>query len=212
MEDQRNWTDASYKTYVRPLALPWPYTLAGRHASWSRRSRVTVEGRAAAAAAAGGGPAHGDDRRAGRRRAAARLRARAGGCRSDASPRPTTLRRGRAEPRRLPFRCAARPWPRRAARRWSRSARRSAPSRGWSSSSPRSTASQDEIAALGRAAAPTRLALRGRARLARLRPEIDAARQRLAARRRRSTRSTRRRAAPSPARASAAACSAISPS
>ena len=30
MEDQRNWTDASYKTYVRPLALPWPYTLAAR--------------------------------------------------------------------------------------------------------------------------------------------------------------------------------------
>jgi hypothetical protein len=28
MEDQRNWTDASYKTYVRPLALPWPYMLA----------------------------------------------------------------------------------------------------------------------------------------------------------------------------------------
>jgi D-apionolactonase len=28
MEDQRNWTDASYKTYVRPLALPWPYTFA----------------------------------------------------------------------------------------------------------------------------------------------------------------------------------------
>ena len=28
MEDQRNWTDASYKTYVRPLALPWPYTLS----------------------------------------------------------------------------------------------------------------------------------------------------------------------------------------
>ena len=27
MEDQRNWTDASYKTYVRPLALPWPYTI-----------------------------------------------------------------------------------------------------------------------------------------------------------------------------------------
>ena len=23
MEDQRNWTDASFKTYVRPLALPW---------------------------------------------------------------------------------------------------------------------------------------------------------------------------------------------
>jgi hypothetical protein len=28
MEDQRNWTDASYKTYVRPLAWPWGYTLA----------------------------------------------------------------------------------------------------------------------------------------------------------------------------------------
>ena len=28
MEDQRNWTDASYKTYVRPLALPWGYMLA----------------------------------------------------------------------------------------------------------------------------------------------------------------------------------------
>lgn len=27
MEDQRNWTDASFKTYFRPLALPWPYTL-----------------------------------------------------------------------------------------------------------------------------------------------------------------------------------------
>ena len=27
MEDQRNWTDASYKTYVRPLALPHPFTL-----------------------------------------------------------------------------------------------------------------------------------------------------------------------------------------
>ncbi|MGC5172783.1 hypothetical protein ACLQ2Q_19275 [Microbacterium sp. DT81.1] len=28
MEDQRNWTDASYKTYSRPLALPFPYSLA----------------------------------------------------------------------------------------------------------------------------------------------------------------------------------------
>ncbi|NEJ83166.1 hypothetical protein GR268_42570, partial [Rhizobium leguminosarum] len=28
MEDQRNWSDASYKTYVRPLALPWPYEIA----------------------------------------------------------------------------------------------------------------------------------------------------------------------------------------
>ena len=28
MEDQRQWGDASYKTYVRPLALPWPYVLS----------------------------------------------------------------------------------------------------------------------------------------------------------------------------------------
>jgi D-apionolactonase len=28
MEDQRNWTDASFKTYSRPLALPFPYPLA----------------------------------------------------------------------------------------------------------------------------------------------------------------------------------------
>ncbi len=27
MEDQRNWTDASYKTYVRPIGLRFPYTL-----------------------------------------------------------------------------------------------------------------------------------------------------------------------------------------
>ncbi|RKP53734.1 hypothetical protein D7S86_15870 [Pararobbsia silviterrae] len=28
MEDQRNWSDASFKTYSRPIALPWPYPLA----------------------------------------------------------------------------------------------------------------------------------------------------------------------------------------
>lgn len=28
MEDQRQWGDASYKTYNRPLALPWPYVIA----------------------------------------------------------------------------------------------------------------------------------------------------------------------------------------
>ncbi len=27
MEDQRNWTDASFKTYSRPLALPFPYVI-----------------------------------------------------------------------------------------------------------------------------------------------------------------------------------------
>ncbi len=32
MEDQRNWTDASFKTYVRPIGLPFPYTLAAGEA------------------------------------------------------------------------------------------------------------------------------------------------------------------------------------
>jgi hypothetical protein len=41
MEDQRNWTDASYKTYVRPLALPWPYTL-DRGTRLQQRVSLTV--------------------------------------------------------------------------------------------------------------------------------------------------------------------------
>ena len=43
MEDQRNWTDASYKTYVRPLALPWPYTLASG-ATLDQSVTLTVSG------------------------------------------------------------------------------------------------------------------------------------------------------------------------
>ncbi len=43
MEDQRNWTDASFKTYNRPLALPFPYPLAaGSHV----RQWVEVRARA----------------------------------------------------------------------------------------------------------------------------------------------------------------------
>ena len=46
MEDHRNWTDASFKTYVRPLVLPWPYTLkAGEPVKQS--IRVTLAGAAA---------------------------------------------------------------------------------------------------------------------------------------------------------------------
>ena len=43
MEDQRNWTDASYKTYVRPLALPWPYTL-GNGETLDQSISLTVAG------------------------------------------------------------------------------------------------------------------------------------------------------------------------
>ncbi len=43
MEDQRNWTDASYKTYVRPLSKPHPYVLpAGR--TFEQRVALQVEG------------------------------------------------------------------------------------------------------------------------------------------------------------------------
>lgn len=42
MEDQRNWTDASYKTYSRPLSLPFPYPLApGEHVRQAIAVRVT---------------------------------------------------------------------------------------------------------------------------------------------------------------------------
>lgn len=41
MEDQRNWSDASYKTYVRPLELPWPYALpAGSRARQTVRMKI----------------------------------------------------------------------------------------------------------------------------------------------------------------------------
>jgi hypothetical protein len=43
MEDQRNWSDASYKTYVRPLSRPWPYTLP-RGQKVKQAVRLTVSG------------------------------------------------------------------------------------------------------------------------------------------------------------------------
>jgi len=54
-EDHRNWTDASFKTYCRPLELPWPYTIAG---GTEVRHTVTLsfEGRLPGAPALEGGP------------------------------------------------------------------------------------------------------------------------------------------------------------
>ncbi|MGF1476009.1 MAG: hypothetical protein ACFB6S_10650 [Geminicoccaceae bacterium] len=40
MEDQRNWTDASYKTYVGSLLDPWPYRL---DAGTKTRQRILIE-------------------------------------------------------------------------------------------------------------------------------------------------------------------------
>ena len=54
MEDQRNWTDASYKTYVRPLALPWPYMLEGGEAI-DQAVSLSVSGAPAVSADSGAG-------------------------------------------------------------------------------------------------------------------------------------------------------------
>jgi hypothetical protein len=57
MEDHRNWSDASFKTYSRPLALPFPYLLpAGR--AVEQAVALTVTG---APAAGRGGAAAPDD-------------------------------------------------------------------------------------------------------------------------------------------------------
>jgi hypothetical protein len=55
MEDQRNWMDASYKTYVRPLGLPWPYTLKdGETLDQTVTVTVNAAERGAASPTAGG--------------------------------------------------------------------------------------------------------------------------------------------------------------
>ncbi len=56
MEDHRNWMDASFKTYVRPLAKPWPYTIGkGERVV----QKVTLELRGAVPRAAAAAPASG---------------------------------------------------------------------------------------------------------------------------------------------------------
>jgi hypothetical protein len=52
MEDQRNWTDASFKTYSTPLALGWPHhAVAGQEIR--QRVHLTFEGKAKDAAETG---------------------------------------------------------------------------------------------------------------------------------------------------------------
>src|SRR3954469_12942380 len=56
MEDHRNWSDASFKTYVRPLSRPWPYTLeAGEPVK--QAIKITLSGGAAKRRSEGGGKA-----------------------------------------------------------------------------------------------------------------------------------------------------------
>jgi len=51
MEDQRNWSDASYKTYGRPRDLPWPYTIP-KGERVVQRALLSFDGAAAPAVAA----------------------------------------------------------------------------------------------------------------------------------------------------------------
>jgi hypothetical protein len=50
-EDHRNWTDASFKTYVRPLARPWPYTLKAGE-PFEQSIKVNLSGKAKAGGSA----------------------------------------------------------------------------------------------------------------------------------------------------------------
>jgi hypothetical protein len=45
MEDQRNWTDASFKTYSTPITLGWPHEASAGHAI-VQSVRISVDGRA----------------------------------------------------------------------------------------------------------------------------------------------------------------------
>jgi D-apionolactonase len=56
MEDQRNWTDASYKTYVRPIGLPWPFVLPKGEVS-EQSVTLSVDMRSAAVTSADAGRA-----------------------------------------------------------------------------------------------------------------------------------------------------------
>lgn len=53
MEDQRNWSDASYKTYVRSLRQPWPYLLP-KDEKFTQAVHLTMRGGQAPKASLGG--------------------------------------------------------------------------------------------------------------------------------------------------------------
>lgn len=54
MEDHRNWSDASFKTYVRPLAEPWPYTMP-KGKSFTQKVTLSFAGKLPKAKSAKGG-------------------------------------------------------------------------------------------------------------------------------------------------------------
>ena len=52
-EDHRNWNDASFKTYVRPLAKPWPYTIGAGEVT-EQSVTLSLSGEAPAVVSGGG--------------------------------------------------------------------------------------------------------------------------------------------------------------
>jgi len=54
MEDHRNWSDASFKTYVRPLGEPWPYTMP-RGKAFTQKVTLSFAGKLPRPKAAKGG-------------------------------------------------------------------------------------------------------------------------------------------------------------
>lgn len=86
-EDQRNWTDASFKTYCRPLALPFPYTLRPG-ADVEQRIEVQVSGPGSAGRLPAVASSEG-------RAPPASIELRAGGPRSQALPQLGVLLAGR---------------------------------------------------------------------------------------------------------------------
>ena len=75
MEDQRNWTDASFKTYSRPLSLPFPYRLEEGERVVQRLELDVAGGVAAGVAAAPDDVTTGQDERSRPAHEVLRLRA-----------------------------------------------------------------------------------------------------------------------------------------
>ena len=84
MEDQRNWSDASFKTYCRPLVEPFAYTIPAG-STVRQEIRIKAEGRARTAPAPADAPvrigaelAEADARNPSRRRSRMAARSRRG--------------------------------------------------------------------------------------------------------------------------------------
>ena len=81
-EDHRNWNDASYKTYVRPLAKPWPYMIKAGETT-EQSVRLALDGQVPQVTAGGAAPVRVTRGRPGRHHAADRPQPAPGAPRGD---------------------------------------------------------------------------------------------------------------------------------